>query len=224
MTRAVVQAAVGLDPAAAAPIAGAVAKAVPEMAALASATAAKQQPKLACAIARAAAAAAPAKAGKIVAAVCQVVPGQYRAVAVAVAEVAPTCGKDILGGVAQAVPDLKPFIETKVSGYGLGLVPVGATLDQAGVAFNQAGGAGLNLTAGGQPLAPTRAVAASAGSWPGVASAAGAGDTASSGGTTRSVSSGSSGPPSFDRPTTVGGNLPSYSGNTISPSRNYARP
>ena len=73
-TVAVVQAAVGLNPAAAPAIVGAIAKAVPEMAATAAATAAKLQPKQGSAIVQAAATAAPSKAGEVTLAVQQNLP------------------------------------------------------------------------------------------------------------------------------------------------------
>ncbi len=72
----VVRAAVGMNPAAAPAIVGAIARAVPDMAALAAGTAAGEQPKQASAIARAHAADAPARSGKVVAASLRVVPDQ----------------------------------------------------------------------------------------------------------------------------------------------------
>src|SRR5437867_391848 len=73
----VVKAAVGIRPAAALAIVGAVARAVPEMTPDAAGTAAAEQPKLVGMIAKAAAAAAPSQAGKIVVAVCRAVPNEY---------------------------------------------------------------------------------------------------------------------------------------------------
>jgi hypothetical protein len=127
----VVKAAVAINPAAAPAIVGAVARAVPDMAAIAASTAAAEQPKLAPAIAKAAAAAAPGKAGKIVAAVCRAVPNQYRDIAVAVAQVVPGSGKDIVNSVGTALPDLRPAIERVLAGYGRSVVSVASTLDQA---------------------------------------------------------------------------------------------
>jgi hypothetical protein len=113
----VVKAAVAINPAAAPSIVGAIAKAVPEMAAVAAETAAAEQPKQACAIARAAAVAAPRKVSKIVAAVCRVVPNEYRAVALAVTEAVPSSGKEVLKGVAAAVPEIKPGIDRHLVAY-----------------------------------------------------------------------------------------------------------
>ena len=73
----VVKAAVGLNPAAAVAIVGAIAKSVPEMASVAAGTAVTLVPDQAVAIARAAAAAAPSEAGKIVEAVAHVPLLQY---------------------------------------------------------------------------------------------------------------------------------------------------
>jgi hypothetical protein len=202
ITPEVVKAGVKLNPAAAAPIVGAIAKAVPDMAGLAAATAAAEQPKQASAIARAAAAAAPAKAGKIVAAVCQAVPNQYRAVAVAVAEVVPTSGKEIVKSVGTAVPELKPYIDAQMTGSGLGVFPVGVTLDQAGHALSQ-----VPVTAPTTPVAGSPATAANSSS-----------DTTANSGT------GNSGPPALSRPGSSGSTTPNTIGNQVSPSRNYARP
>jgi hypothetical protein len=132
----VVKAAVGINPAAAPQIVSAIAKAVPEMAAVAAGTAAEQQPKLAGAITKAAAAAAPSKAGRIVMAVAGVVTNEYRFIAVAAAEAAPTYGKDILKAVATTNPKLKPYIDQALADYGLSIPPVGETLDQAKAAQN----------------------------------------------------------------------------------------
>ena len=91
----VVKGAVGINPAAAPAIVGAIARAVPDMASVAAGAAAAEQPKQASAIAKAAAAAAPSKAGKIVTAVCRAVPNEYRNIAVAVSQVVPASGKEI---------------------------------------------------------------------------------------------------------------------------------
>ena len=130
-TISVVKIAVGLNPAAAPLIVGAIARAVPEMAAVAAGTASTAQPKQAAAIAKAAAKSAPARAGKIVAAVCGAVPQEYAGVAVAVSEAAPTSGKDILTAVGGAVPSLKPHIDKELAGSGLAPVPVASTLETA---------------------------------------------------------------------------------------------
>lgn len=219
-TTQVVKAGVALNPAAAAPLAGAIAKAVPDMAAAAAGAAAAEQPKQACAIARAAAAGAPAKAGKIVAAVCRVVPDQYRSVAVAVAEVAPTAGKDIVKSVGTAVPELKPYIESSMASYGLGVLPVGATLDQAGRGWVQAGGGSLTPVSSTAPVAAAAAVSTQpstpvAVSGAPMESAASAAPAAPPGGST---------PPVLVRPPAIGSSAPSTGGNSVAPSRNYSRP
>ncbi|MCX6922295.1 MAG: hypothetical protein NT154_03620 [Verrucomicrobia bacterium] len=141
----VVKSAVGLNPAAAPAIVGAVARAVPEMAAVAAGTASAEQPKQASDIAKAAAAAAPSQAGKIVAAVCRAVPNECRNVAVAVSQVVPSVNKDILLAVASALPDLKPAIDKLLAGNNGNVWPVGATLDQAS-ALTQTGSAVANAS------------------------------------------------------------------------------
>ncbi len=113
----VVKAATAINPAAAPAVVGAIARAVPEMAAVAAETAAGEQPKLASAIARAAAVAAPGKVAKIVAAVCRAVPNDYRAVALAVSEAVPGSGKEVLKGVAAAVPSIRPGIDKNLAAY-----------------------------------------------------------------------------------------------------------
>jgi hypothetical protein len=127
----VVKSAVGINPAAAPAIVGAIARAVPDMAAVAAGAAAAEQPKQAAAIAKAAAAAAPSKASKIVVAVCRAVPNQYRNIAVAVAEAVPGSGKEIVKAVGAALPELRSGIEQTLAGYGGNIASVGATLDQA---------------------------------------------------------------------------------------------
>ena len=127
----VVKAAAGFNPASLPATVGAIARAVPEMAAEAAAVAADAQPRLAVAIARAAAGGAPAKAGRIAAAVCKTVPNQYRAVAVAVAEVVPGSGKEVLLGVGEAIPELKSSIEGALAGYSGTPASLGTSLDQA---------------------------------------------------------------------------------------------
>jgi hypothetical protein len=130
-TISVVKVAVGINPAAAPLIVGAIARAVPEMAAVAAGTASTAQPKQAAAIAKAAARSAPARAGKIVGAVCGAVPQEYSGVAVAVSEAAPTSGKDILTAVGATVPSLKVYIDKELAGSGLAPVPVASTLETA---------------------------------------------------------------------------------------------
>jgi hypothetical protein len=113
----VVKAAVGLNPAAAPAIVGAIARLVPDTAATAAGTAAAEQPKQASVITKAAVAAAPSKAGKIVVAVCRAVPNEYVAIAVAAAQAAPDSAKEIIEAVATALPELKLSIEKALAGY-----------------------------------------------------------------------------------------------------------
>jgi len=127
-----VKGAVGINPAAAPAIVGAVARAVPEMASVAAGAAATEQPKQASAIAKAAAAAAPSQAGRIVAAVCRAVPNEYRKVALAVSEAVPNAGEEILRAVGSALPELKPSIEKAMAGNSEKMVSVALVLDQAG--------------------------------------------------------------------------------------------
>lgn len=127
----VVKAALGINPAAAPAIVGAIARAVPQMASVAAGAAVAEQPKQASAIAKAAAAAAPGKAGQIVLAVCQVVPNDYAAVAVAVSQAVPGASKEIVNAVAAALPNLKGPIEKALAGYGGNVPSVADTLSQA---------------------------------------------------------------------------------------------
>lgn len=127
----VVRGALGVNPAAAPAVVGAIARSVPDMASVAAGTAAAEQPKQASAIAKAAAAAAPAKAGKIVNAVCLAVPNEYRNIAVAVSQVAPNSNKEILKAVASALPDLKPGLELVLASRGGSSSSVASALDQA---------------------------------------------------------------------------------------------
>ena len=89
VTVAVISYTVRMNPASAPAIVGAVAKAAPEMAALAAKTATRLQPKQARAIARAAATAAPEKAVEIVEVIGRDFPSIRRELALSVAEVAP---------------------------------------------------------------------------------------------------------------------------------------
>jgi len=150
----VVKAAVGINPAAAPAIVGAIARAVPDMAPVAAGTAAAEQPKQASAIAKAVAAVAPAKAGKIVAAVCRAVPNEYRNIAVAVAQVVPGAGKEIVNAVATALPDLKPSIERTLAGYGGSVVSVASTLDQAASVSRTSAAPGAVAPLPATPAAP----------------------------------------------------------------------
>lgn len=126
----VVRAAVGLNPAAAQAIVGAIAQSVPEMASVAAATAVSLVPDQAAGIARAAAAAAPAQAGQIVQAICRVLPTEYKSVAEAVAEVVPGAGKEILAGVSTAIPALQVSINKAIASYNGNVPSVSSVLDQ----------------------------------------------------------------------------------------------
>ena len=125
------KAAVGINPAAAPAIVGAIARTTPEMASAAAGTAAAAQPKQAGAIAKAAAAGAPTKAGKIVTAVCRAAPRDYRGIAIAVSQAVPGAAKEILEAVASALSDLKPYIEEAITSFRGGVLTVAAVLDQA---------------------------------------------------------------------------------------------
>ena len=127
----VVKAAVGINPAGAPAIVGAIARAVPGMASVAAGAAAIEQPKQASAIAKAAAAGAPSQAGAIVKAVCRAVPNDYRNIALAVSQAVPGASKEIVKAVESALPDLKPSIDTVLAGYGGNVGSVAMTLDQA---------------------------------------------------------------------------------------------
>ncbi len=193
----VVKAAVGINPAAAPAIVGAIARALPDMAAVAAGVAAAEQPRQASAIARAAAAAAPAQAGEVVTAVCRSVPKEYRNVAAAVSQVAPGAGKAIVNGVATAVPELKPYLEKVVAGYGGNVPSVTYTLDQA-----------VGLSRGGTEAAPLA-------STPGSPS------------TTRTLPGGRGpgiGPPYIPLTTTPTNVSPGGSGQVPDGGRNYASP
>jgi len=127
----VTKAAMTINPAAAPSIVGAIARAVPDMAAAAAGTAVAAQPKQATAIAKAASSAAPSKAGKIVAAICRVVPKHYRAVAIIVARTVPGSANDILRAVASAIPELAVGVERALATYSGRSISVAAVLDQA---------------------------------------------------------------------------------------------
>jgi len=142
-TVAAVKAALGLNPAAATAVVGAIARAAPDMAALAAETAAAEQPKQAPYIALAAAAGARSAAADIVVGVCRAVPAQYELVALAVFEAVPRSGKEILRGVAIAQPELKVRIDQVVAGYKGNVPSVALVLAQAkGIAAGAGAGAG----------------------------------------------------------------------------------
>jgi hypothetical protein len=116
-TIAVVKAALGLNPASATAVVGAIARAVPAMTAVAAETAAAEQPKQAPEIALAAAAANHSAAAAVVAGVCRSVPAQYLSIAVAVDTAVPGSGKEILEAVGTAEPDLRLPISQVVAQY-----------------------------------------------------------------------------------------------------------
>lgn len=154
-----VKSAVGLNPAAAPAIVGAIARVVPDLASVAAAAAAAEQPKQASAIAKAAAVAAPAQAGRIVAAVCRAVPNEYRSIALAVSQVVPNASKEILSAVASVLPDLKPAVDQALRNYGGSVVSVADTLDQAARVAQAGSGAGTpSSSAVSTPTAPVLAV------------------------------------------------------------------
>ena len=139
----VVKTALGINPAAAPAIVGAIARAVGPMASVAAGTAAEEQPKQACAIAKAAAAAAPSEAGQIVLAVCRAAPSEYRCIAVAVSEVAPDASKEILEAVAIALPELGPDIASALEHSTASGPSVPTTLDNT-----------ITTKTGGNPKGP----------------------------------------------------------------------
>ncbi len=113
-TVSVVKAAVGLNPAAAPSIVGAISRSVPEMAPTAAATAAAEQPAMAVAVARAASAAAREQTRRIVAAVCRAVPNQYREVANGVSETVIGANREILEGVSDSLPEYRDSINSNL--------------------------------------------------------------------------------------------------------------
>jgi len=117
MTVAVVNVALGMNPAAVLALVGSVAETSPDMAATAATTAVTRKPNEAVDIARAAAAAAPGAARWIVEGICRVVPADYDNVARAVLREVPGAGPEILTGVAVAIPELKGEIEAGVQAY-----------------------------------------------------------------------------------------------------------
>jgi hypothetical protein len=129
----VVRAALGFRPASAPALAAAIAREVPEMAAIAAYTASAEQPRQAVAIAMAASVGAPAQAGKIVSHICTVLPSQYHSIALAVAKVAPESSREILNAIAESNPSLKASIDQSLASQpgNLDLASVAATLDRA---------------------------------------------------------------------------------------------
>jgi hypothetical protein len=130
-TSEVVKAALGINPAAAPAVVGAIAKSTPIMASVAAGVAASEQPKQAATIAKAAAAAAPGQARKIVMTVCRAVPNGYREIALAVSQAVPTANREILSGIATAVPGLKSYIEQAMVDSAGSISSVPSVLDQA---------------------------------------------------------------------------------------------
>jgi len=153
MTIKVVKSALDLNPAAAPAVVGAIARALPELAAVAAGTAAGQQPKQAGIIARSAAAVAPTKAGKIVAAVCRAVPNDFRNIALSVSQVVPAADKEILEAIASAIPDLKPSIQQALLAAKGELTSMADLLDQVKVNPTTPAKA---LVADGSILSPVR--------------------------------------------------------------------
>jgi hypothetical protein len=127
----VVRAALGINPAAAPAVVGAIASSVPAMASVAAGAAAAEQPKQAAAIAKAGAAAAPSQVGKIVLPICRVVPNEYYNTAVAASQAVPGANKAILKAVGAALPDLKPYIEQALITYGGNVPSVSTVLNEA---------------------------------------------------------------------------------------------
>ena len=72
----------------------------------------------------------PAQAAAIVKAVCKAVPKDYRNIAAAVSEAVPGANKEIVNAVEAALPALKPSIDKVLAGYGGNVVSVGDTLDK----------------------------------------------------------------------------------------------
>jgi transcription termination factor NusB len=204
----VVKAAVGINPAAAPAIVGAIARAVPDMAATAAGTAAAEQPRQASVITKAAVAAAPSKAGKIVITVCRAVPNEYVAIAVAAAQAAPDSAKEIVEAVATALPELKASIEKALAGY--------KTLPSVQIVLSDA--ARIALASTSQQTAPTTVTAQGA-------TVAASGRTAATTPANPSAARGPSiGPPYIPLSGTPGNVTPSTSGDVPTGGRNYAAP
>ncbi len=127
----VMKAAILKNPQAAIAIVGAIAKAVPDQAALAAAVAAAEQPAQAAEFARAAAVAAPAKVGSIVAAVCRAAPQDYRRIALLVTEAVPGANNEVLHAIATVFPELKPGIERALAGNAYNPPSVALLLDSS---------------------------------------------------------------------------------------------
>ena len=153
----VIRAALGFRPASAPALAAAIAREVPEMAAIAAYTASAEQPRQAVAIAMAAAAGAPGQAGKIVSHICAVLPSQYRVIALAVAKVAPNSSREILNALAESNPSLKASIDQSLAGEpgNPDFASFAATLDRAENPNRLSSVGGLPyITPGPQPIIP----------------------------------------------------------------------
>jgi hypothetical protein len=153
----VVRAALKLSPASAPAVVAAIAREVPEMAAMAAYSACAEQPRQALAIATAVATAAPAQAGKIVSHICAVLPSQYRSIGLAVAKVAPDYCREILNAIAESNPRLKASIDQSLATQqgNLDLADVAAILDRAENTnrLSSVGGPPY-ITPGPQPIIP----------------------------------------------------------------------
>lgn len=194
----VVKAALARNPAAALSVVGAIAKVVPEMAAVAAGAAAEVRPAQAAEITRAAVSAAPAKAGKIVAAVCLAVPRNYRQIALAAAEVAPGANKEILRAVATVLPSLRVGIDNALARSNSTNPSVAAVLDS----LKTAGAVG--------PLTTARSSSQATGSSPSLPDSLPRGPTLA--------------PPYIPLPAGVTNVNPSTSGPVPRGDRNYAAP
>jgi hypothetical protein len=149
----VVQAALEINPAAVTLVVGAIARVVPDMAAVAAAAAAAKQPGEAEVISRAATSVAPAMAGSIVGALCKAAPESYESVAIIASQQPPGEEREILRSVAAAQPALGPPLDFELAKYERAIPPVALILSPIPLAPTNAAmnGAGA-LT---QPLAAT---------------------------------------------------------------------
>jgi hypothetical protein len=134
----VVSAGASINAAALSSVVGAIAKARPEMSALAAATAVTHEPSLTSQIVRAAVGSAPNKAGAIVYAVCTSNPGSYRTVAAIAEQLAPAQKQQILSSVSAALPEQRSFI-TQAQANGSAERSVAAILADASVLSSQSG-------------------------------------------------------------------------------------
>jgi hypothetical protein len=133
-TLSVVRAAVDLNPAAAPLLVGAVARALPEMVALAAATAAAKQPAQAEAITTTAVTIAPGNLGQIVKSMSAAVPNEFRDIALAAEQAAPNSRQEIIQSIGSSLPQLKPYLDREVMLYGRTGAPISLVLDHATIA------------------------------------------------------------------------------------------